>query len=83
MALEILKLFLICLGNRDTCQEEDLVGAALGRVVLCNTRVIILKLNDVNVWAGFTRYFGAKQRIIHENYSTVHIMVCNVMLKKE
>ena len=31
MALEIrLKLFPICLGNRDICQEEDLVGAVLG-----------------------------------------------------
>ena len=39
MALEILKLFPICLGHRDICQEEDLVGAALGCDVLCSNYI--------------------------------------------
>ena len=43
----------------------------------------LFKLNDVNVWAGITRYFGAKQGIVIESYSTVHTMLCNVMLRKE
>ena len=40
-------------------------------------RVIIFRSNDVNVWAGSTRYFKEKQRII-----LVHIMLCyaNTML---
>ena len=43
----------------------------------------IFTLNDVNVWAGITRYFGEKQRIIIESYSTVHTTLCNIMLSKE
>ena len=72
MSLEILKLFPICLGNRWAPSYGEVFYA-----------VIILKLNDVNVWAGITRYFGAKQRIVIESYSTVNIMLCNVTLKKE
>ena len=33
-------------------------------------------LNDVNVWAEITRYFGEKQLIIIESYSTVHKTLC-------
>ena len=35
-----------------------------GRWFGCGVNLNKFTLNDVNVWAGVTRYFGEKQRII-------------------